>query len=249
MSLRGSDRRRASSRHRRRRRRDDDYYDDEYGRHPSPRRGFPTFDRRDRAPEDFGRERLGYCSEEDPEGFDNRSAPLVRGTFRLEGVDFSKYEGLKAEPEVQRAFTSAVRDDLISEVGNGVGRDDILLRLGPGPIKTVVLDYQHRGRPEDGPQLVEADWSMDVEYAIAARSPQAQLNVARALYESLSHGLMRIRATRSAYARVINPGMADPSTIAAVPCRKAETTVLSPARGRGVQYDDRSSNTGNTRYY
>eukprot|EP00662_Eupelagonemidae_sp_cell21_P022254 gene22254-8088_t len=60
-------------------------------------------------------------------------APIVRGSLRIEGVDFSKYEAQKGDTDVRRGLTSALRDDIIAEAGCGLLREDILLRLTPGP--------------------------------------------------------------------------------------------------------------------
>ena len=183
------------------------------------RSGLPGFDTRDRAPED----RMQHQTSTPYEADDRRSSQaLVRGALRIEGVDFSKYEGLKEQPDLQRMFTTALRDDLISEGGNGMTRDDIMLRLSPGPIRTVVLDYNTQGAKRSGrpaaPSLVDAEWSMDVEYAISARDEHAQQNIARNLFESLSSQQMHLKSARTAYVRYVH-AEGDPYKIVAVPCR------------------------------
>ena len=204
----------------------------------SGRQEFPSFDQRDRAPEDRRGAQAGYSSSlRSSETVPNpHNQTLVRGSLRLEGVDFSKYEGLKDQPDLQRMLTTALRDDLISEGGNGVTREDILLRLSPGPIRTVVLDYHHHGDRRSGsagkaPSLVDAEWCMDVEYAISTRSEQAQANIAHALYDSLSSGRMHLKSTRNAYVRYVHPEAADPHKIQAVPTTYvlALSTPLAPS--------------------
>eukprot|EP00754_Rhynchopus_humris_P035613 Rhum_TRINITY_DN17149_c0_g1::Rhum_TRINITY_DN17149_c0_g1_i1::g.165372::m.165372 len=213
----------------------------------SGRQEFPSFDQRDRAPEDRHRgAQAGYSSSlRSSETVPNpHNQTLVRGSLRLEGVDFSKYEGLKEQPDLQRMLTTALRDDLISEGGNGMTREDILLRLSPGPIRTVVLDYHHSGDRRSGsagkaPSLVDAEWCMDVEYAISTRSEQAQANIAHALYDSLSSGRMHLKSTRNAYVRYIHPEAADPHKIQAVPtttedrASSSESPLTPPQYGHG----------------
>eukprot|EP01064_Diplonema_japonicum_P030218 TRINITY_DN5079_c0_g2_i1.p1 TRINITY_DN5079_c0_g2~~TRINITY_DN5079_c0_g2_i1.p1 ORF type:complete len:350 (+),score=73.78 TRINITY_DN5079_c0_g2_i1:51-1052(+) len=212
-------------------------------------RGFPTFDSRDHAPEDSGKlysQREGYNTPSSPMSSSKGSSPMVRGSLRLEGVDFSKYEGLKSQPDVQRLFTTALRDDIISEAGNGIVRDDILLKLTPGPIKTVVLDYgDAKGMggksSRTAPTLVDAEWSMDVEYAISARSETAQLRIAKALFEALSNSELDVRATRAAYMRYINSHVDNPWKIQATPCSKQN----EPA----VRYQEPASPQNGSTFY
>eukprot|EP01063_Lacrimia_lanifica_P011253 TRINITY_DN18077_c0_g1_i2.p1 TRINITY_DN18077_c0_g1~~TRINITY_DN18077_c0_g1_i2.p1 ORF type:complete len:281 (+),score=89.14 TRINITY_DN18077_c0_g1_i2:37-879(+) len=179
---------------------------------------FPAFDIRDQAPEDVHVD-AGQCR-----GPLDPRAPLVRGSFRIEGVNFARYEALKPDPDRQRAFTSAIRDDLISEAGGGVVREDILLRLSPGPIKTVVLDYtappQEDGQP-GLPSLLDAEWCIDCEYAIAAQNAKRQLVVAETLYDALASGDIVMEATKRAYIKYIHPDVAVAEFIKVVPTSNA----------------------------
>eukprot|EP01064_Diplonema_japonicum_P025819 TRINITY_DN37252_c0_g1_i1.p1 TRINITY_DN37252_c0_g1~~TRINITY_DN37252_c0_g1_i1.p1 ORF type:complete len:386 (+),score=39.93 TRINITY_DN37252_c0_g1_i1:44-1201(+) len=192
---------------------------------PADGRSYPSFDPRDQAPEDRTLSALNTRGPLEPR------VPLVRGSLRLEGVNFARYEGMKVDPERQRAFTSAIRDDLISEAGNGVVREDILLRLTPGPIKTVVLDYAS-GVTKDGllnlPSLVDAEWCIDCEYAIAARNEDRQVAIARTLFEALSDGDLAMDSTRRAYLKYLNSNHADPNKIRVVPTATAEDAEKKP---------------------
>ena len=198
-------------------------------------KAYPSFDPRDQAPEDVGHGKTDYTR-----GPLDPNAPLVRGSLRLEGVNFAKYEGAKADPDRQRAFTSALRDDLISEAGNGLVREDILLRITPGPIKTVILDY-NGGKQSDGqpgpPSLVDAEWCIDCEYAIAARDEERQVSIARTIFESLTGGDLRMDSTRKAYTRYLNPEHPDSASIRVVPTSSADAKPAQeahPGLGGGV---------------
>ncbi|KAJ9449126.1 hypothetical protein DIPPA_21099 [Diplonema papillatum] len=189
-----------------------------------PAVAFPSFDPRDEAPEDrmVGGKPAHFMGQQ--RGPLDPRVPLVRGSLRLEGVNYAKYESFKADPERQRMFTTALRDDLISETGNGVVREDILLRVTPGPIKTVVLDYNSEAR-KDGqpgpPSLADAEWCIDCEYAIAARDEERQIAIAHTLFEVLSSGDLNMSMTKKAYVRYLNPDHADPGKIKVVPASAA----------------------------
>eukprot|EP01065_Artemidia_motanka_P049914 TRINITY_DN8414_c1_g1_i1.p1 TRINITY_DN8414_c1_g1~~TRINITY_DN8414_c1_g1_i1.p1 ORF type:complete len:330 (+),score=42.88 TRINITY_DN8414_c1_g1_i1:99-1088(+) len=183
------------------------------------RPGLCSFDRRDNAPEDRRVATGGGGG-----GVFDPSMPLVRGSLRLEGVNFAKYEGAKVVPDRQNALTTALRDDLISEAGHGVCREDILLRLTPGPIRSIVLDYPDKqvgSAPPAPPSLADAEWCVDVEYAIATRDGERQASIARALFDALGGGDMAITATRAAYVRYLHPSHPDPSAIVCVPTASA----------------------------
>jgi len=181
-----------------------------------------AFDANDIAPEDplhARKNSLQGC----PWPLDPR-VPLVRGSLRLEGVNFARWESAMGAPERQRAITTALRDDMISEAGNGITREDILLRLTPGPIHSVLLDYSGRPRPDGQPalpKLSDAEWCIDIEYAIAARDEAKQSAIARALFEALAGGEMALPATRAAYIRYLNPTHPDPTKIIGVPTASA----------------------------
>ena len=196
---------------------------------------YPGFDPRDQAPEDSMHGRV-----ECQRGPLDPHAPLVRGSLRLEGVNYARYEGAKVDPDRQRAFTSAIRDDLISEAGNGVVREDILLRITPGPIKTVVLDYN--GAPQAGgqpgpPSLVDAEWCIDCEYAISATSEDRQSSIAHTLFEALTSGDLRMDSAKKAYTRFLNPDHSATSSIKVVPTSsqdaKKRQDPLAAARSPG----------------
>eukprot|EP01062_Namystynia_karyoxenos_P040537 TRINITY_DN29551_c0_g1_i1.p2 TRINITY_DN29551_c0_g1~~TRINITY_DN29551_c0_g1_i1.p2 ORF type:complete len:351 (+),score=81.47 TRINITY_DN29551_c0_g1_i1:85-1053(+) len=194
-------------------------------RRPLAAPGVPTFDPKDNAPEDFATVRHRKPADYAHPALDPRT-PLVCGTLRLEGVSYARYESAKVIPERQKAFTTALRDDLISEAGCGVTRDDILLRLIPGPIRSLVLDYAHALEPGHNrpgpPRVSDAEWCIDVEYAIATRDAETQRQVARALFDALAGGDASVPATRDAYVHHLHPDCADPGRIACVPTASAE---------------------------
>ena len=187
---------------------------------------YPGYDENDRAPEDHS-SLVRRSQSPKPPGW---KGSVVRGSLRMEGINYSKYESLRGEVNLQRSLTNGIRDDIISEAGNGTIREDILLRLSPGPIKTVVLDYDSSPRSRLPPSLVDADWCIDVEYVIEARSESAQINIARSLYESLSRGDLQLRATSNAYFRYIDPGNKNDRSIRAVPCTSANPSLGSPSQ-------------------
>ena len=182
------------------------------------------FDDNDRAPEDRftgqqcrAPQRSGVADMFDT--YDN----VVRGTFHIEGVNYSKYEACKDIPERSNGFTDAVKDDIISEVGNGVRREDIKLRIYPGAIKTVVLHYDEEGTKQD-PRLVDAEWNLKVDYGIRARDAQRQQNIAMALFSAFtsSYGFSDGK-TKFAYKRTIDRHVAD--------VQKIRITRLPPEEG------------------
>ena len=179
------------------------------------------FDPYDRAPED--RQKDVCPRRQSAVGdFFGPYEPVVRGSLHIEGVNYAKYEAQKHRSSYISAFLDAMRDDIvcappppslsparnhtpalphhphipslqISEVGNGVRREDILLQLYPGAIKTVVLHYDRYDGPDtqaNDPTLVDAEWSVKCDYAIRARDVQRQQNVAMALYTALGEEQM-----------------------------------------------------------
>ncbi|KAJ9473085.1 hypothetical protein DIPPA_33165 [Diplonema papillatum] len=184
----------------------------------------PCFDINDRAPEDryqpnchaaMGKGQQSSITD----GF-GMYDPVVRGTLHVDGVNYSRYEACKDKPERVGGFLDALKDDLISEVGNGVRREDIRLRVYPGAIKTVVLHYDDESPVRESsrtlrqavgdPRLVDAEWSLKVDYGIRAKDPQRQHNVAVALFSALTspHGFADGK-TQGAYRRFIDPTTAD----------------------------------------
>eukprot|EP01060_Flectonema_neradi_P007872 TRINITY_DN15588_c0_g1_i1.p1 TRINITY_DN15588_c0_g1~~TRINITY_DN15588_c0_g1_i1.p1 ORF type:complete len:308 (+),score=28.88 TRINITY_DN15588_c0_g1_i1:49-972(+) len=187
---------------------------------------YPSYDEKDRAPEDINRS-PNYTSPPPQQSLSPRSpgwrGPVVRGSLRIEGINYSKYESIRGQTSLQRGLTNGIRDDIISEAGNGTSREDILLRLSPGPIKTVVLDYDNSPKGRSSPSLVDADWCIDVEYVIETRSETAQLNIARSLYEALSRSELQLRSTSAAYVRYVDPDCRDGARrIRAVPCTTSD---------------------------
>eukprot|EP01062_Namystynia_karyoxenos_P014506 TRINITY_DN15215_c4_g1_i1.p1 TRINITY_DN15215_c4_g1~~TRINITY_DN15215_c4_g1_i1.p1 ORF type:complete len:391 (+),score=50.37 TRINITY_DN15215_c4_g1_i1:78-1175(+) len=203
---------------------------------PAPAGGSPEYvpvtpyDAYDRAPEDrrrppqrqqvldFG---LGTSSVE--ESFES-AAHIVRGVLTVDGVNYAHYGAyLRTRPRNCDHFLDGLRDDIISEVGNGLRRADILLRVSPGPVRSLALEFDLRQPPQhaeqadvrrtvadwswqDDPVLADADWSMHVDYAIRARNEQRQLGVAAALYRCLAApGGLPCRATRRQYTKCLDP--------------------------------------------
>ena len=169
----------------------------------SPRMsGGGRFDSYDRAPEDrIPEERYGYGDDLiHPFG---RGDCVVRGSFVIEGCNFARFEASSKRPDERRMFTTAIRDDMVACVGQGVRRHDIMLRAAPGPIRGVVLEYD--GRREMSPSLVDADWGIEFEYAIRVRSEATQKNVGLSLYTALTdaNGL-DLQESRHAWVRFID---------------------------------------------
>ena len=186
------------------------------------------YDDRDRAPEDRlapARCQQRMTNHTVADMFDTYDM-VVRGSFCVEGVNYSKYEAIKDSPDRQRAFHDAVKDDIISEVGNGVRRDDIKLKIYPGAIKTVVLHYDdgtlegstsaRHGYSSD-PRLVDAEWSLKVDYGVRARDAQRQQNIALALFSAFtsSYGFSDGK-TKFAYQKYVDRSCNDVSKIAIV---------------------------------
>eukprot|EP00756_Hemistasia_phaeocysticola_P005521 Hpha_TRINITY_DN13366_c0_g1::TRINITY_DN13366_c0_g1_i1::g.95184::m.95184 len=95
------------------------------------------FDTHDLAPED--RMEVGALKKQDPvNAVFGPYAPVVKGSFILHGCNFAKLEGVGKG--VRRArFLDGLRDDIICEVGNGVRKEDILLNVLPGEIRSRLL--------------------------------------------------------------------------------------------------------------
>ena len=138
--------------------------------------------------------------------------PLVKGVMVVEGVNYSLYEAAKETAHTVDVFNNSLKEDIISEVGNGVRPDDIVIRVIPGQIKTVVLHYdtkkKFKRRESDErshPQLVDAEWCMKIDYVIRTRDVQRQQNVAIALYTAFTgqDGFTGTKA-RTAYCRTID---------------------------------------------
>eukprot|EP01060_Flectonema_neradi_P010192 TRINITY_DN17305_c0_g1_i1.p1 TRINITY_DN17305_c0_g1~~TRINITY_DN17305_c0_g1_i1.p1 ORF type:complete len:476 (+),score=83.99 TRINITY_DN17305_c0_g1_i1:210-1430(+) len=179
-------------------------------------KGFDTFDR---APED----RVNpQCERQmDPvSAFFGPYEPVVRGSLHIEGVNYAKYEAHKHRAKHVVPFLDALRDDIISEVGNGVRREDILLQIFPGAIKAVVLHYNKieiDDQRDDGeyplindPKLVDAEWSVKCDYAIRARDVQRQQNIAIAIYTALgSEETFSTHKMSQVYRRLFDPNNKD----------------------------------------
>lgn len=218
--------------------------------HPSPRPGRVeavrltqrAYDHHDIAPEDRTELRRLPGTAGPPQvpfhGFGMYEA-LVRGSVEVSGVNYARYEG--GGPSLRRQLSDALRDDLICEVGNGVRRDDVALRVLPGEISSVVLHYEHdravspMRHSADGhngqlPLLYDAEWSMRVDYVIRAKDPARQRNIARALVTALAapEGLTPLHIG-GAYGQLTPdaPPRASPSG-----ARRAGTGRRSPSRCR-----------------
>lgn len=131
-------------------------------------------------------------------------APVVKGSFILHGCNFAKLEGVGKG--VRRArFLDGLREDIICEVGNGVRKEDILLNVVPGEIRSVVLSYESGGPT---PQLLDADWDLAVAYAIRAKDQQRQANIAMAFFTALTtYDGLRCDCTRRCYVTHIDPSL------------------------------------------
>eukprot|EP00756_Hemistasia_phaeocysticola_P017079 Hpha_TRINITY_DN15517_c1_g1::TRINITY_DN15517_c1_g1_i1::g.107113::m.107113 len=134
---------------------------------------------------------------------------LVRGSIVIEGVNYAKYEQHRDVAEARRRdFINAIKDDMISEVGNGVRREDVALRLTPGQIKAVVLHYgDGASQSVASPSLVDAEWCIKVDYAIRARDQQRQRNIGMSLYTSFtSRSGFQGLALKTAYSAALGAG-------------------------------------------
>eukprot|EP01064_Diplonema_japonicum_P013273 TRINITY_DN2078_c2_g2_i1.p1 TRINITY_DN2078_c2_g2~~TRINITY_DN2078_c2_g2_i1.p1 ORF type:complete len:308 (+),score=53.21 TRINITY_DN2078_c2_g2_i1:62-925(+) len=161
--------------------------------------GRSTFDWHDKAPED----RIHVPEEVHPFG---RYDCVVRGSFIIEGLNYAKFQAPMSKDNVEhrKKFTTALRDDIIACVGQGVRRKDIMLRAAPGPIRGVVLEYDKY--KEDLPTLVDADWGIEFEYAIRSRNEVSQQHVGMMLFTSLREpGGLDVDDARQAWLRYIDP--------------------------------------------
>ena len=180
--------------------------------HPLP----PAQSPRNRFPED----RYGYGAG-DVEAYDEddlihpfaRRDSVVRGQFVVEGCNYARFESAGQRCEAsRRAFTTALRDDIVACVGRGVRRHDIMLRAAPGPVRGIVLEYDDE-RLASSPQMVDADWGIEFEYAIRVRSDAVQKQVGGLLYEALtSEEGLDLQEARHAWVRYVDEG-ADPGAI------------------------------------
>eukprot|EP01062_Namystynia_karyoxenos_P006300 TRINITY_DN12207_c0_g1_i2.p1 TRINITY_DN12207_c0_g1~~TRINITY_DN12207_c0_g1_i2.p1 ORF type:complete len:552 (+),score=141.66 TRINITY_DN12207_c0_g1_i2:79-1656(+) len=214
----------------------------------------PPYDHRDRAPEDRASGRR-CLSPQLPQGgrgpwwqgvFPAHSH-VVCGSVVIEGVNYSVYESLRG-CRGAADLEDGIRDDLISEVGSGVRREDVAITVTPGAIKSVVLHYAgdaaqggHFGaRSPPPPRLVDADWCLKVDYAIRVRDTELQRAAACALYRALTgpHGFSAL-GTATAYAAIspergegevrIRAASAEPAAASGPPSRSP------PARARQQQ--------------
>eukprot|EP01061_Rhynchopus_euleeides_P017352 TRINITY_DN2883_c0_g1_i2.p1 TRINITY_DN2883_c0_g1~~TRINITY_DN2883_c0_g1_i2.p1 ORF type:complete len:447 (+),score=77.08 TRINITY_DN2883_c0_g1_i2:192-1532(+) len=208
----------------------------------------PSYDSSDKGPEDRLDQRAqcnSWFNEVRHAGFSVYD-PLVKGVMIIEGVNYSLYEAAKEVPRRVEAFHESLKEDLISEVGNGVRPEDIVLRVIPGQIKTVVLHYDTNDKPRGAerhhPQLVDAEWCMKVDYVLRTRDVQRQQNVAMALYTAFTgqDGFTGSKA-RSAYCRTIDPSCDyrkvlfskpkdEPAQQPQQPCAPCQPALSSPPR-------------------
>eukprot|EP01063_Lacrimia_lanifica_P005263 TRINITY_DN13021_c0_g1_i1.p1 TRINITY_DN13021_c0_g1~~TRINITY_DN13021_c0_g1_i1.p1 ORF type:complete len:552 (+),score=99.07 TRINITY_DN13021_c0_g1_i1:48-1658(+) len=188
-------------------------------------RALQAFDDNDLAPEDRARRARGRHKQSEAmtqNGFDP-SVPTVCGTFAINGVNYSTYEAHKKErPLHADRFLDALRDDVISEVGNGVRREDILFAVSPGAIQSVALKYDE-GSPRriargdwvpEPPKLLTASWSFTVDFVIRARNDVRQKRIAEAMYQSLTSDVgVAPYKTPPAYVKFLDPTHGKPHGI------------------------------------
>eukprot|EP00659_Diplonema_papillatum_P020688 gene20688-31879_t len=190
-----------------------------------------AYDHHDRAPEDRLHGVGASLSE-----FEQGSA-VVRGTLSIEGVNYSTFEAHKKDkPYYAERFLDALRDDIISEVGSGVRREDVVLKVFPGAVKTLVLQYDEgtprrirngTWKPAD-PKVLNADWSISVDYAIRARNAASQQRIAMLMFRALTeeNGSMTTHKTRHAYVKWLDPTYGDPRRL--VVCKPPLTAIQKP---------------------
>eukprot|EP00756_Hemistasia_phaeocysticola_P004703 Hpha_TRINITY_DN12964_c0_g1::TRINITY_DN12964_c0_g1_i1::g.164485::m.164485 len=164
-----------------------------------------AFDHRDRAPEDRQESSILSTSAMDAgsqwgwlNAYFSPYDHLVRGSILVDGVNYSAYEAARGKADhKQKALDKALKSDLISEVGCGLMDSDIAVRVSPGAIKSVVLHYEEASSP----LLVDADWSIKVDYAMRLRDATLQQAAGAAIYRALTgpYGL-HLQHLRSAYA-------------------------------------------------
>eukprot|EP01062_Namystynia_karyoxenos_P048634 TRINITY_DN3707_c1_g2_i1.p1 TRINITY_DN3707_c1_g2~~TRINITY_DN3707_c1_g2_i1.p1 ORF type:complete len:819 (+),score=144.23 TRINITY_DN3707_c1_g2_i1:77-2533(+) len=203
-------------------------------RAPDPQPAGIHYDPRDRAPEDRSPRAAGP---HDP-GFwmpFGNFEHVVRGSLQIEGVNYARFEQAKGEDEAAITdFFDALADDLIAVVGSRVRREDVRFRAFPGVIKTVTLHYGDmlaprppRGSPERDPRLVDAEWGLNVDYAVRAEDQASQRNIAMSIFNALSspQGFPGQRA-QAIYAQRIDgsPETARPLAITA-PDRRVEPRI------------------------
>ena len=112
-----------------------------------PRR-VPQYDSMDRGPEDRFQVPNGcqdWIQQVRSSEFDLYD-PLVTGVFIINGVNYAKYEYIKENIKALETFHEAIKNDVVSEIGNAVRADDIIIKIYPGQIKTVVLHYNEQRR-------------------------------------------------------------------------------------------------------
>eukprot|EP01063_Lacrimia_lanifica_P008179 TRINITY_DN15295_c0_g1_i1.p1 TRINITY_DN15295_c0_g1~~TRINITY_DN15295_c0_g1_i1.p1 ORF type:complete len:478 (+),score=98.41 TRINITY_DN15295_c0_g1_i1:81-1436(+) len=134
---------------------------------------------------------------------------VVRGSFVMEGCNYTKYDVGPLREADRRAFTSAVRDDLVACIGQGVRRHDIMIRAAPGPMRNVTLEY-----PDDVgiPAIVDADWGIEFEYAIRMRSDIAAQTATSTLYSTFNQDGLDLQESRHAWLKFMDAA-ADPHKI------------------------------------
>lgn len=176
-----------------------------------------AYDTHDRAPEDARTTAQRAITGTTQDFFANTSC-IVRGSLAVNGVNYSTYEAhMKLSPQHCDHFLDGVRDDIVSEVGNGLRRGDILFKVYPGAVRSLVLKYDDNmpkpvraDSPDwqkgEDPTLLDADWSMKVDYAIRARNPQRQQRIAAALFHALgSEAGLQSRKTKDEYVKWLDP--------------------------------------------
>ena len=176
----------------------------------------PQYDRRDLAPED--RVEARHCGEKDSwkikmqQEFGSGEI-IVSGSFKIEGISYMKYIGIRSSnPRAAGEFLESLRNDLISLVGGGTRTNNIKLKLSPGRINKLYLEYEKRDEdPGDenngqGPLIREADWSVIVDVIIKCRDAQTQQIIGTALFQGISSAMgIPLTSTSTAYFKWISP--------------------------------------------
>eukprot|EP00756_Hemistasia_phaeocysticola_P035869 Hpha_TRINITY_DN1660_c0_g1::TRINITY_DN1660_c0_g1_i1::g.48688::m.48688 len=162
---------------------------------------------------------------------------LVRGSVRLEGVDFSKYDALRRESEKgRRQFTSAIRQDLIAAAAGdveGIRQRNVMLRVSPGPLRSAVVAHgtpprqrsYGAGRAQPS-SLMGAEWDVDVEYIVSCPDAESQRRVTAALYDASATGELYVPRTARACALLMG---APASSVRALPTRASAHSPRSPS--------------------
>ncbi|KAJ9455626.1 hypothetical protein DIPPA_14557 [Diplonema papillatum] len=172
-----------------------------------------AFDGKDKAPEDrlTGFSRCSNVNGNWPynTGLVSLDDLIIKGTFHIVGVNYARYETAKSNPELIYKFQKAICQDILAEVGSGAVTQDVILKLTPGAIENVVLNYSKKPTPDlplpPNPELADATWRIKVDYVIKARNHRAQHNIASAMFNALTTEYNIGSRTGAAYVRYLDP--------------------------------------------